>query len=96
MASLSVNIDDLRKTAQELDSYNEQFKQKLGDIDNINNNLSTVWKGNDADKYIGAVRAQAEMLKKLYSSIDNMTSEMKDIAKRYENALINNLNNINM
>ncbi len=93
--NLNVNFEELRNLGNQVISKAELFDAYVRDINTSNNEIATVWSGQDANKYIGAVNEQAQYMAQLASTIGEIGRYLIKVGNAYEDTSVNNANSIN-
>lgn len=87
---LNINYSETISVGNQVTSKGSEFKELLNKIKSANSQLDSYWKGSDASKYTTAVSEQAEYMKKLSSTIDEIGDFLVKVGKAYQEACENN------
>ena len=90
MTSLNVDYEKTRTTGRNIQNYAGDFKNLLGEIQNLNDNLKNCWTGDDATKYTGTISEQAQVMNKLQVTIQEMGEYLVTVGNEYEKAMQDN------
>jgi WXG100 family type VII secretion target len=69
---LKINYTETINTGRSVQAQNDSFVNLLGKIEAVNAELQTYWQGSDASKYTGAVAEQAQYMRKLSNTIQEI------------------------
>ena len=94
MTRLKVNYDMARTVGTNIMSKAEEFMRLLKEIEQTNNTLAENWLGDDATKYTGAIRVQAEEQKQLQKTIDESGQFTKQAGDTYQGVMEGNRDSI--
>ena len=90
MSSLNINYEATRTAGKSVQNQAGEFKSLLNNIQSINDNLKTCWKGADADSYTGKIAEQAQVMNKLQSTIQEIGEYLVQVGNAYEQAMNEN------
>lgn len=91
---LRVNYQETITTGNNVTSKGEEFNQLLTKVNTINNDLKTYWEGQDASKYSNAVAEQAQVMKQLQETIDEIGAFLVKAGNAYKEAMETNASGI--
>lgn len=94
--NLKIDYSQTRTLAAKVKSNAGDFANVLGMIKSTNENLKNYWKGDDANKYLGAVEEQAKTMDKLKDTIEEIGQFLDKVASAYEQVNEANQRGINM
>ena len=92
---LSIDYAQTRKLGENILEKASDFSEVLTKITGENDNLKNYWKGEDAQKYTGAVSIEIENMKTLEKAINEMGQFLIDAANAYEKVNETNQSGIN-
>lgn len=87
---LKIDYQATRTTGNQVQSYASDFNTLLKEIESLNEQLKSSWKGDDADSYTGAITEQAQVMNNLKSSIDEIGKFLVSVGNAYEQAMEEN------
>ncbi len=90
MTSLNIDYEATRITGKNVQSKAGDFNTLLGEIQNLNESLKNVWKGADAQSYTQKITEQAEIMKKLQATIQEVGVYLVNVGNAYEKAMNDN------
>lgn len=90
MTSLNIDFNATKQTGLNVQSKASEFNALLKEIQNLNNNLKSCWKGADADSYTSKIADQAQVMNKLQKAIQEVGEYLVNVSKAYEQAMNNN------
>lgn len=90
MSSLNINYEATRTAGKSVQNQAGEFKSLLNNIQSINDNLKTCWKGADADSYTGKIAEQAQVMNKLQATIQEIGEYLVQVGNAYEQAMNEN------
>lgn len=94
--NLSINYDETRNVGNQLITKSEDLSNLLNNINNVNEQISQSWIGNDASKYLATVNEQAQYMRQLASVISEIGNYLIRVSNAYQSASENNANSINL
>lgn len=94
--NLAINYDETRNIGNQLINKSEDLKNLLNNINNINEQISQSWAGNDAAKYFATVNEQAQYMRQLADTISEIGNYLIKVSNAYQNASNGNANSINL
>lgn len=86
MAEILVTSSTVRSKAEELKNLNEQFKARVGDLENQEANLNSMWEGEANDAFHGAFQKDKAQMDNFYNLIAQYIQTLLNIAAEYERA----------
>lgn len=92
---LKIDYSALGSVSAQVLSQGGEFSSLLETISKVNTELQTYWEGADATKYTGAVATQAQSMKKLAETINEIGAFLKRVGDAYEAACRANADAIN-
>ena len=87
---LNINYQETRNTGNQVKSQADQFGSLLGEIQSANDELKNCWKGADAQCYTQKIDEQAQVMKKLQATIDEIGVFLVKVGDAYEDAMESN------
>ena len=87
---LNINYQETRNTGNQVKSQADQFGSLLGEIQSANDELKNCWKGADAQSYTQKIDEQAQIMKKLQATIDEIGVFLVKVGDAYEDAMESN------
>ena len=87
---LNINYQETRNTGNQVKSQADQFGSLLGEIQSANDELKNCWKGADAQSYTQKIDEQAQVMKKLQATIDEIGVFLVKVGDAYEDAIESN------
>lgn len=87
---LNINYQETRNTGNQVKSQADQFGTLLGEIQSANDELKNCWKGADAQTYTQKIDEQAQVMKKLQATIDEIGVFLVKVGDAYEDAMESN------
>lgn len=87
---LNINYQETRNTGNQVKSQADQFGSLLGEIQSANDELKNCWKGADAQSYTQKIDEQAQVMKKLQATIDEIGVFLVKVGDAYEDAMESN------
>ena len=81
---LKINYEETRNVGGSVITQSEDFSDLLKTITTINNDLKTVWEGQDASKYANAVEAQAQTMQQLAKKMNEIGNFLVSVGDAYE------------
>ncbi len=94
--NLAINYDETRNVGNQLITKSEDLNNLLNNINNINEQISQSWAGNDASKYFSTVNEQAQYMRQLANTISEIGNYLIRVSNAYQNASDSNANSINL
>ena len=91
---LKIGFEETRSVGTQVTAKGGEFASLLSKIQASNNELRGFWEGDDATKYLGAVEEQAEYMKKLATTIDEIGAFLVKAADAYQEAVEANASGI--
>ena len=86
MAEILVTSSELRKTAEELQNLNNQFKQKTEDLTGKENELNGMWDGQANDAFHAAFTKDKGQWDVFSNTITEYANALIQIAQKYDQA----------
>ncbi len=86
MAGFRVNTATLRSEAEKLKNLDEQFKNKITDLQQKENALSGMWEGQARDAFHNAFTQDYNQFINFYNGILQFVDRLNDAAKKYDEA----------
>lgn len=86
MTSLNIDYEATRSAGRSVQNSAGDFKSLLGDIQSLNDNLKSCWKGGDADSYTGKIAEQAKIMNELQKTIQEIGGYLVSVGNAYEQA----------
>lgn len=90
MTSLNIDFGATKQTGLNVQSKAGEFDSLLKEIQSLNDSLKNCWKGADADSYTGKIAEQAQVMKKLQQTIQEVGEYLVNVSKAYEQAMNDN------
>ncbi len=90
MTSLNIDYEATRAAGRSVQNQAGEFKALLNNIQSINDNLKSCWKGADADSYTGKITEQAQVMNKLQTTIQEIGEYLVQVGNAYEKAMNEN------
>ena len=87
MITLKINVDseEIKALASQLHDCSFSLETEIKNITNIISNISTVWTGNDATKYVNIMQEKYVLgLEELKNIIDEYAVYLNNIPEAYE------------
>ena len=82
---IKVDSEEIKILASQLHDCSFSLETEINNITNIISNISTVWTGNDATKYVNIMQEKYILgLNELKSTIDEYITYLNNILKIYE------------
>ena len=88
--NLNINYAATKTAGENVVRNAEEFQGLLTEIQNANAQLKSYWVGDDATKYLGAVEEQAEHMKKLSVTINEIGEFLISVSRAYQEAMERN------
>lgn len=88
--NLNIDYETTRATGRNVVSQAEEFNTLLNQINNINNALKGVWRGDDANTYGTAVEEQAKPMQALQEKMTEIGNFLVKVGDTYEQVMENN------
>lgn len=92
--NLSINYDETRNLGNQVITKAQTFGAQVTNVNNLNGEMSQVWTGPDANKYLSAVSEQVQYMKELASTIELIGNYLVNVGNTYEKAAMDNANSI--
>ena len=92
MAEILVTSSTVRSKAEELRNLNEQFKARVGDLENQEASLNSMWEGEANDAFHNAFQRDKAQMDNFYNLISQYIQTLLNIAAEYEKAETMNTN----
>jgi len=86
MADLRVDYAATAAVGQQVTTQGGEFQTLLGNIRRVNGELAGAWDGADAQKYLGAVDQQMQVMDQLNTTINEIGEFLVRIAEAYRAA----------
>lgn len=86
MALIRVTAAQVRRTAEQLRSYNDHFNKRVGDLVSAEGKLSSMWDGEANDAFHAAFNNDKEYMTQFYNLIMRYCEALDNIASEYEAA----------
>ena len=86
MAMIQVTSSRLRKTAQELQNLNGQFKGKASELEGCEQTLCQMWEGEAKAAFHGAFARDSRQMADFHRVIGMYVQALYEIAQQYERA----------
>ncbi len=96
MDGLRINFSETITTGNQVSTKGSEFQDLLNKVDAVNNELKTYWEGTDASKYTSAVEQQAQVMKELATTVDEIGTFLVKVGNAYQSASEDNANAINL
>lgn len=90
MSKIVVEIGGLRSGADELEQRNEQFRNAINELENLEGRLNGMWDGEANDTFHQAFTNDKIQMTNFYNAIAQYVATLRSIADRYQQAEINN------
>lgn len=92
MAEILVTASSVKSKAEELKNQNEQFKARVGDLENQEANLNSMWEGEANEAFHNAFQKDKAQMDNFYNLINQYIQTLLNIAAEYERAEAMNTN----
>ncbi len=86
MAEILVTVAELRRTADNLEQLNSQFKGKTDDLNSKETELKGMWEGQANDAFHAAFTRDKSQWDVFYNTIIEYVNALRQIAAKYEQA----------
>lgn len=91
MAMIQVTSARLRKTAQELQELNSQFKNRASELENSEKNLCQMWEGEAKAAFHNAFAKDSMQMEAFHRLISMYAGVLVEIAEQYDRAEARNV-----
>lgn len=86
MALIRVTASEIRKTAEQLRTYNQNFDGQVKNLESSEGSLNTMWDGQANDAFHTAFMNDKQYMDQFYQLINKYCQALDEIAVQYENA----------
>lgn len=84
MALIRVTAAQVKRTSEQLRSYNDHFNKRVGDLVSAEGKLSSMWDGEANDAFHTAFNNDKEYMMQFYNLINRYCEALDNIAAEYE------------
>lgn len=84
MAAFQVTASELRTKAENLRSTNSQFKTQVGNLENQEKSLASMWEGDAKTAFHTAFNNDKVQMDNFYNLIEQYCAALENIAAQYE------------
>lgn len=86
MAQIYVDTASLRNKMEELSELNEQFRNEVANLKEIEQSLAGMWEGTSKETFHNAFNSDATQMNNFYNAIAQFISRLGVIITKYETA----------
>lgn len=81
---IQVTTATLAKKREQLQTYNQQFNSELKDMDGLERQLTSMWKGDASDAFNKSYMQDTKRMEELHKAVDQYCKALDTIIKQYE------------
>ncbi len=86
MALIRVTASQVRSTAEQLRTFNQNFNNQVNNLVSAEGNLNSMWDGQANDAFHAAFNNDKEYMTQFYNLINRYCEALDNIAAEYERA----------
>lgn len=86
MALIRVSASELKAKAEELRQYNQNFKAAANELENVEQNLNSMWEGDANTAFHNAFKSDKIQMDNFYNAIEQYAAVLLNMVSQYENA----------
>lgn len=86
MGVIRVTAADIKRTSEQLKSFDQNFKSQVEKLNSSEGSLNSMWEGDAKNAFHAAFQSDREYMNQFYNLIQKYCQALDNIAVEYENA----------